>query len=158
MPNGLKVKVENAGVLSMMRRLRAAFSDLRAPLTNAARRLSKNTRARFDSKTDPDGHAWAPWSPKTAAEAKKTPGRKLMVHTGALRDRSRFIPGRKDIRAVIGTPYGVFHEQPQGKGRGHVPRRAFLFSTRNGGRALALDDEAYLLNAIRYQIRKAAKQ
>lgn len=157
MPSGFKVKADDAGVLRMLKRLRSAFDDLRPALTNAAGRLTQNARRRFGSKTDPDGARWAPWSPRTADAAKKTPGRSLMVRTGALRDSTRFIPGRKDIRAVIGKPYGVFHEQPNGRGSGHMPRRAFLFSRRNGGRALAKEDETYLLNALRYQIRKAAK-
>ncbi|RDH97002.1 hypothetical protein DES46_10918 [Caldimonas thermodepolymerans] len=79
-----------------------------------------------------------------------------MLDTRQLRDKTRFIPGRRDLRAVIGTDYGKYHEQPDGK-HGRLPRRAFLFSRLGTRRGLAKSDENYVLNALRYQLRKAAK-
>lgn len=157
MPLGnFKVKANDRGVLRSLQRLRGSFDDLRPALTNAARELTRRIYYRFSFKRDPDGQRWAPWSPRTAKAYAGDPRRKLMLNTRALRDQSRFEPGKKDLRAVIGTPYGRFHEQPDGP-VGRLPRRAFMFSRRNGRRALAKSDEQYLLNALRYQIRKAAK-
>lgn len=157
MPAGnFKVKASDRGVMRSLQRLRDTFSDLRPALGNAARELTRRVYYRFTFKRDPDGNRWAPWSRKTAAKYSGDSRRKLMLNTRQLRDNTRFEPGRKDLRAVIGTPYGVFHEQPFGAGSGKLPRRAFLFSRRNGGRALAKADEEYLFNALRYQIRKAA--
>lgn len=156
MPAGnFKVKATDRGVARTLTKLRATYSDLSTPLRNAATELTRRIKFRFQFKQDPDGRRWAPWAQSTK---KRYAGqrRTLMLHTRALRDGSKFVAGKKDLRAVIGTPYGVFHEQPQRAGN-KIPRRAFMFSTRNGKRALAVNDEKYLLNALLYQIRKAAK-
>lgn len=158
MPIGLKVKADARGILTALNRLRSSFNDLRPALTNASKELTRRVWYRFAFKRDPDGQRWAPWSPRTKREAADSPKRKLMLDTRQLRDKTRFIPGRRDIRAVLGTSYGKYHEQPGAKATGGLPRRAFLFSRRNGGRALAKNDEKYLLNALRYQIRKAARK
>lgn len=157
MPVGLKVKADDAKAQRALARLRAAFSDLRPALTNAATELTRRIKFRFAFKRDPDGKRWQPWA-KSTAERNKGSKRTLMLNTRNLRDKSRFIAGRRDIRAVIGTSYGVYHEQPNGKPSKKLPRRAFMFSRRNGGRALAINDEKYLLNALRYQIRRANNQ
>lgn len=157
MPAGnFKVKADDRGIGRSLQRLRDTFADLRPALRNAANELTRRIQYRFAFKRDPDGQRWAPWAKSTAARAKADPRRKLMLHSRELRDKTRFVPGRKDLRAVLGTPYGAFHEQAGAAGKGRIPRRAFLFSRRNGGRALAVSDETYLLNALRYQIRKAA--
>lgn len=150
-----KVKASDRGVMRSLQRLRDSFSDLRPALSNAARELTRRIQYRFNFKRDPDGVRWAPWSPATKKKYRGDPRRKLMLNTRQLRDNTRFEAGRKDLRAVIGMPYGRYHEQPDGK-PSRLPRRAFLFSRRNGGRALAKSDEQYLFNALRYQIRKAA--
>lgn len=156
MPTGnFKVKASDQGAMRALQRLRDTFSDLRPALTNAAKELTRRVYYRFTFKRDPDGNRWAPWARSTAEKYAGDSRHKLMLHTRALRDNTRFEPGRKDLRAVIGTPYGKYHEQPTGAGS-KLPRRAFLFSRRNGGRALAKSDEQYLFNALRYQIRKAA--
>lgn len=158
MPTGFKVKASDRGVQRSLVRLRGLFDNLRPVLQNAATELTRRVQYRFAFKRDPDGNRWAPWAPRTAHAARNNPSHKLMLKSRALRSGSRFIAGRNDIRAVIGTPYGVYHEQPNGPGTGRLPRRAFLLSVRNGRRALAKNDEAYLLNALRYQIRKASNQ
>ncbi len=157
MPNGLKVKADDGKVQRALQRLRSALSDLRPALKNASVELTRRIQYRFAFKRDPDGRRWSPWAASTKARYRGQK-RTLMLHTKRLRDQTRFIPGKKDLRAVIGMPYGAAHEQPDGKPSKKLPRRAFLFSRRNGGRALAVNDEKYLLNAIRYQLRKAADQ
>lgn len=154
MANGFKVKVSDKGAQRALVRLRGVFEDMRPALSNAAAELTRRMKYRFSFKRDPDGQRWAPWSARTAAAAKSNPKRGLMLNTRRTRDTSKFIAGRKDIRAVIGTPYGARHEQPNPGGR--IPRRAFMLSYRNGRRGLAKNDEAYLRNALLYQIRKAA--
>jgi len=159
MPIGLKVKPSSTGAVNALTRLREAFTDLKPALANAAQRLTETAQARFKTKRDPDGVKWRPWSPYTRKARKGIKGASLMVLSGGLRNSVRFIPGRSDIRAYVPKPYGLFHEQPNGRpAKNNLPRRAFLLSRRNGGRALSEQDEQYLYNAIRYQIRKAARQ
>ena len=159
MPTGnFKVKADSAAVTRAMDRLRASYDNLRPALTNAATELTRRIWYRFAFKRDPDGKTWAPWAASTIKRYAKDPRHKLMLFSRDLRTNTKFVAGSRDIRAVMGMPYGLYHEQPYGATGGKLPRRAFMFSTRNGGRALALSDEEYLLNALRYQIRKAANQ
>jgi phage gpG-like protein len=158
MPAGnFKVKVDDRAVMRALQRLRSSLGDLRPALGNAAKELTRRIQYRFAFKRDPDGKRWAPWAKSTAAKYAGQPRHKLMLFSRQLRANSKFVAGTKDLRAVVGMPYGAFHEQAGGGGTGRIPRRAFLFSLRNGGRALALSDETYLLNALRYQIRKASQ-
>ena len=157
MANGtFKVKAQDKGVLRAMQRLRGVYSDMRPALKNAATELTRRIWYRFAFKRDPDGARWAPWAKSTAERYAGNSRHKLMLYTRAMRDTTKFIPGRRDIRLRLGTTYAQFHEQPAGPGKGRIPRRAFIFSKRNGGRALAPKDEQYIYNALRYQIRKAA--
>lgn len=158
MANGtFKVKAQDRGVGRALQRLRDAAGNLREPLKNATAQLNRNMKYRFAHKRDPDGRAWAPWAKSTAERYKKDPKHKLMLYTRATRDSTSFIAGRNDIRVRLGTTYAAFHEQPAGPGKGRIPRRAFIFSNRNGGRALSQSDEKYVYNALRYQIQKALK-
>lgn len=153
---GFKVKADDSKVQRSLTRLRGFFDDMRRPLQNAAKELTRRVWYRFAFKRDPDGKRWQPWAQSTRLAAKRDPKRKLMLWSRRLRDQTRFIAGKKDLRAVIGAPYGIYHEQPTAsRGAGKLPRRAFLFSTKNGRRALSESDERYLLNALNYQIRKA---
>lgn len=155
MPLGFKVKPTDRGVQRSLTRLRGFFDDMRPALNSAAKELTRRVWYRFAFKRDPDGKRWQPWAESTKEAAKRDPKRKLMLWTRRLRDNSRFIAGRKDLRAVIGAPYGVYHEQPDGKPSRKLPRRAFLMATRNGRRALSAGDEKMLLGKLQYQVRKA---
>lgn len=154
---GFIVKADDRRVRRRLYALQDALLDLRPALTNAATELTRRMRLRFSFKRDPDGARWKPWAKSTAEQRKREGRGTLMLYTKATRDQSRFVPGKREIRAVLGTPYAKYHEQPAGAG-GRLARRAFMFSQRNGGRSLAKGDEAYLLNALRYQLRKAAAQ
>src|SRR5690606_35174644 len=149
MPNGLKVKANWRQVNTRLTKLRASLDDLRPALTNASKELTRRVWYRFAFKRDPDGKQWPLWAKSTALAAKRDPKRKLMLDTRRTRDKTRFIPGRKDIRVVFGTDYAKYHEQPDGKHKG-LPRRAFIFSQKGGKRGLSKNDENYLLNALRY--------
>lgn len=150
-----KVKADDTRVIAALTRARQVLGNLREPLADAAQELTRRVRYRFTFKRDPDNAPWAPWAPRTRASYRGQK-RTLMLNTRRLRDGTRFIAGRNDLRAVIGTPYGYAHEQPDGtKTDRSLPRRAFLFSYRNGGRALAKTDESYLLNELRFAVDQA---
>lgn len=154
-----KVKSDRRAVLNTFERLRTALRDLRPALDSAAKELTRRVYYRFQTKRDPDGKRWAPWSPATRAKHKNNPRARLMLVSRSLRDNSRFVAGKKDIFAFVGEPYGVYHEQgnPERAKRGKLPRRAFMFSIRGGRRTLAEADEEMVLNKLRYQLRKALK-
>jgi hypothetical protein len=152
-----KVQSDARPVLNALARLRGLLTDLRPAFTPAVQELNRRSRFRFQFKRDPDNRPWKPWAASTR-ERREAEGRgaTLMLNTRRLRDNSRYIAGQRDIRAVIGTRYGIYHEQPARDGT-RLPRRAFLFSMRNGRRGLGPTDEQMVLSKLRYQVRKAAK-
>lgn len=151
MPAGmLKLKPNTRATVRAVDRLRAQFVDLSEPMDNAAKELTRRIWYRFAFKRDPDGQRWKPWTKSTRLAAK--PGQKLMLSTRKLRDGSQFRATRKGLWLKFGAEYGIHHEL----GGRKLPRRSFAFATRNNHRALAPADEQYLLNAVRYQLRKAA--
>jgi phage gpG-like protein len=152
---GLKIIPTKSGIAPALARLKAKHENLKPAMENAATELTRRIKYRFQFKQDPDGKRWAPPAKSTQETYKRDAllGRKrsLMLNTRNLRDRSKFIPTANGIRAVMGTEYGRYHEQPSGsKAARKIPRRAFLLTA--GGRGLAKNDEKYLLNAIRYQL------
>lgn len=149
----LKVKPDTRATQRVIERLQAQLGDLREPMESASKELTRRVWYRFAFKRDPDGKRWQPWSAATKRNA--APGQKLMLSTRALRDGTAFRATRKGLWIRFGASYGIHHEF--GVPRRKLPRRAFIFSTRSK-RALAPADEQYLLNAVRYQLRKAAKQ
>ncbi len=148
---GLKIKPDTRATTRALERLRAQLGDMREPMQNASKELTRRVWYRFAFKRDPDGHRWKPWSKSTAMAAR--PGQKLMLSTRQLRDDTRFVATKTGLRVRFGAPYGIHHEMGSRK----LPRRAFIFSTRSK-RALAPSDEQYLLNAVRYQLRKSLKK
>lgn len=159
MADGIAVTVDNSQADAVLRGLSTSLRNLRPALDDTAKELTRRIKYRFDFKRDPDNRRWAPWAKSTADANKGKPGRKLMLRSRALRNQSRFVVGSNlSIQAVIGTSYGIFHEQPGGSGIGRkkLPRRAFLLSNAGRGNGLGKSDEAYLLRAIDKQLSKAA--
>ena len=157
MAGTFKVKARDQGAARKLKRLQGLFDNMQPVLQNASKELTRRIYYRFTVKRDPDGQKWKPWAESTKERYKNDPSRKLMLHTRSTRDLTKFIAGRRDIRVSLGTPYAKFHEQPGGAGTARIPRRAFLFSEKNGGRGLSDSDEKYLVNALKYQIRKATQ-
>lgn len=147
----LKLKPDTRATVRAMGRLSDQLEDLSVPMNNAAEELTRRIWYRFAFKRDPDGQRWKPWALSTKQAAK--PGQKLMLSTRQLRDETKFRATKKGIWLSFGASYGITHELGSKK----VPRRSFAFSTRNNHRALSASDEQYLLNAVRYQLRKVAE-
>jgi phage gpG-like protein len=161
MADSLAIKTDVTAATKQLARMRAALVDMRPPLSDAARVLTRRVRERFVSRTDPDGNRWKPWAKATAAQTGKKPMRKLMFRTGATRSQSRFVVSRNSVQAVLGTSYAAFHEQPSGttapSPRSKLPRRAFMFSNKSGKPTLAQRDEKYLSDAIEKHLLRAAR-
>lgn len=150
-----KVKADDSKVRRVLGKLQDLLINLRPVLMPTAQDLTRRMRLRFSFKRDPDGQRWKPWAPSTRARYKGQK-RTLMLHTKKLRDQSRFIAGKKDLKFQMGTTYGKYHEQPDRPGT-KLPRRAFAFSLRNGRRALAKGDEKVVLDNLKKAIRRITR-
>jgi phage virion morphogenesis protein len=122
-------------------------NNLAPALDEVGQYLLLETRDRFDKEVDPEGRAWAELKPKTI-ERKRKKGRQLgkLKEFGTLRDTINYQVNGNSLS--IGSPqkYAKFHQQPQGPGKGIIPRRAFLgINDRNEQRIIQIIRD-YLLD------------
>lgn len=120
---------------------RDRLDDLDPLLDLIGAQIETNVQLRFDTKTDPDGKQWVPWSEYTAALRRAEGRGNLLEYTGFMRDTlSHHTEG--DTAVVSLSPeYAADHEY----GRG-VPRRAMLNAQGGGLGATDLDDVLELID------------
>ncbi len=147
---GLKVTLEDKGLLVVLARMQATLKDTSPVMKAIGRKLESNINVRFDTKTAPDGSAWAPWAESTAA-ARAHEGRgTLLEYTGRMRDSLAFIADNSSVEVGFGVPYAKHHEH----GTKRMPARPVLFH--NGQLAQGDLDDAVsaALSAIKRQFNK----
>ena len=84
-----------------------------------------------------EGGAWEPLSPSTIynrrhRKSKRSFSTKILQDTGALRQSIKSYADKDIAMVSTDTPYAVFHEQPDGPGKGIIPKRDFMWLSRNG--------------------------
>lgn len=84
--SGAFVSQDLEGLAPMLARLNGLGNPRRVAdgLANIGGLIESQTRERFETRVDPDGEAWAPWS-AAYGKTRKT-GQSLLVATGAYRD------------------------------------------------------------------------
>lgn len=113
--------------LAELAALEDRLTNLEPLLTLIAAELEQNAHLRFETKRDPDGEAWRPWSEATR-EAREEEGRgTLLEYTGRMRDSLATAVGESFVEIFLGVPYAAKHEKGEG-----VPRRAMLASPSTG--------------------------
>ena len=90
--------------------------------------LESNINLRFDTKTDPNGMAWKPWSEYTKKKRKKQGRGVLLEFTGRMRDSLTFLADNEGVEVGFGVDYARYHEQVT-PGKNILPKRAMLFGT-----------------------------
>lgn len=87
--------------------------------------LVSNADRRFETKTDPAGNPWAPWSPRTAHLRAKQGRGTLLELTRLMRASLNFEADRDGVAYGLGRSYGPFHET----GTRKMPRRGMLLAS-----------------------------
>lgn len=131
-------------VLQVLAQLRGRLENQAPAWQEAGDELVERARQRFNTKADPDGQPWAPWSLRTARLRAKEGRGTLLEHTGLLRD-SLGAQGRPDgLTLSEGRSYGRFHET----GTRTMPRRGIFLGQADPEPALGQADARMVLQVL----------
>jgi phage gpG-like protein len=104
--------------------------DARAPMSEAmAATAFTKVQQGFRESVDPSGNPWrelAEDTVKSRRKGKKKRGPKILIDTGRLRNSISAKSDDQGFKIGTNVEYGVYHQQPDGPGKGIIPRRQFL--------------------------------
>lgn len=78
----IEIKINSQPVLDALNRLIAAGQNMHPVLDAIGMEMESRVSARFETRTDPTGKAWAPWEPRTVKSYPKDGNRKLLDRYG----------------------------------------------------------------------------
>lgn len=116
MADAIKLQVTDTGVINVLGRITALVSPsgMRPIYYMIGRQLEANARARFDTKTDPGGRAWAKWADSTAAARRREGRGTVLEYSRRMRESLTHRIGRSTSEGVevgFGVPYAAIHEE-----------------------------------------------
>ena len=132
-------KTYRASLASLYR----GMGDLTSVMQSIGMELESRISGRFESRTDPNGGAWAPWAQSTVDGYPEGGNRRLLDRYGDMLASLSHQADATSVRVGFGQPYAAFHEW----GTEHMPRRGLLFDDPDAG-TLAEGDEAAVLDII----------
>ncbi len=116
-------------VLEMLQRLQVGLNDMEPVLLGIGQKLESRISARFETETDPEGNAWAPWSPSTEAGYPQRGNRRIldrygdMIHSmGHQLEGDAVLVGFGAVASKKRDVYAIYHEW----GTKTMPRRGLL--------------------------------
>jgi len=146
----IEIQVNSRAVLDAFNRLIAAGHDPQPVFDAIGMELENRARKRFETRTDPEGRAWAKWKPATAKSYPKDANKKLLDRYG---DMLKYISYQADASGVmIGTSqaYAAFHE----RGTQKMARRG-IFTADPEARSLGAEDEHSILDILNDHLQRA---
>ncbi len=167
------VDVDAKQVQANLAKLASAVSDMTPAMRGIGQRLETNIIHRFDTKTDPTGHAWAPYKAVSAAIHQaihgKPPQGSLLDRSSNMRRGVEHHASADSVEVGLTAPYAKYHEfgtngrtSKNGKQYGAIPRRGMVFGTVVGTgasaqvvKALSASDEADVMDILQRHIKQA---
>ena len=146
----ITVTVDSKLVTDQLAKLKARTSNLRPAMAGIGQELNSRISGRFETRTDPLGHPWAPWAESTR---KNYPagGRGLILERyGDMLKSLNFQADGSSVRVGFGAAasnngdvYAAYHEF----GTVRMPRRGLLYADPDTA-TLAPNDETAVLDII----------
>ncbi|ENO97555.1 hypothetical protein C667_08128 [Thauera phenylacetica B4P] len=139
----LTITVDTKSITDYLVQVGQRISD-HAPLLDRIGQLMENRISdRFETRTDPGGRSWAPWSESTKATYPKDAHGSLLDRYGDLLDgRSHTVRG-DSVLVGFDRDYAAWHEF----GTKTMPRRGLLFDDPDT-RELGRDDRESILELV----------
>lgn len=158
---GLTITIQDADVLSGLRKMKAVADDLGPVLADIGAELESSTVKRFVTNLAPDGVPWPP-----SARAKAT-GRPTLVQFGDLRDSIHYVVEGDAVEVGSNLIYAGIH---QVGGTISAKGKALAFTLHNGAfvmvqsvtiparpyLGLSLNDNAAVLDIVGEHLARAA--
>jgi phage virion morphogenesis protein len=119
------------------------LGDLTEVMSNIGGALESRIKERFETRRDPSGQAWAPWSQSTIDSYPDDGNRTLLDRSGDMLEHISHQPDSTSVRVGFAEPYAAFHEW----GTKHMPRRGLMFADPDAG-TLAPGDELAVLDIL----------
>ena len=139
----ITVTVDDKAFRSVLEQLYRGMGNLTPVMQSIGMELESRISGRFESRTDPNGSAWAPWAQSTVDGYPEGGNRRLLDRYGDMLASLNHQADATSVRVGFGKPYAAFHEW----GTEHMPRRGLLFDDPDAG-TLAEGDEAAVLDII----------
>lgn len=146
----LTVTVKSKPVTDVLTKLQQRMGDLTPAMDGIGQELNSRISARFETRSDPQGHPWAPWAQSTRDNYPKDGRGQLLERHGAMLQSLSFSADKTSVRVGFGAVagksgdvYAAYHEWSTKK----MPRRGLLFADPNAG-TLAPNDEKSVLDII----------
>lgn len=139
----LDIQTNNAAFRETFNALYQRMNNLAPVMDSIGMEMEGRVSGRFESRTDPNGKAWAPWSPATRESYPDDGNRKLLDRYGDMLLSLNHQATADSVRIGFGQPYATYHEF----GTKKMPRRGLLFAEPFSG-TMAAADEAAVLDII----------
>ncbi len=133
---GVTASLTTIGLDAAIQRLSRLDGFRMAELADAAGAiLESSTRGRFDTKTDPDGTAWVPWS--EAYDDTREDRHSLLVEEGDPRDSIASYSTGSEVHVGSNLIYAAHHHFGGDETGGGIPARPYLGISDEDGTDLA---------------------
>ena len=146
----LTVTVQSKPVDDLLSKLLEQMGNLQPAMQAIGQELNSRVSARFETRSDPLGKAWAPWAESTRENYPKDGRGLLLERYGDMLKSLNFQADSSSVRVGFGAVaskqgdvYAAYHEW----GTVKMPRRGLLFADPNTG-TLAPADETAVLDII----------
>lgn len=146
----ITVTVDSKLVTDELTKLQKKMGDLRPVMRGIGQELNNRISARFESRSDPLGKAWAPWAESTRQNYPKDGRGQVLERYGDMLKSLSFQADDTSVRVGFGAVasnkgdvYAAYHEW----GTKKMPRRGLLFADPDAG-TLAPADETAVLDII----------
>lgn len=143
----IEVSTNTDAFASSLDELQRRMSNLRPVMRSIGTELESRIANRFETETDPDGHAWEEWAESTRESYPKDGRGRLLQRYGDMLHSLNWKASADQVRVGFGAVasrnrdvYATYHEF--GAPNNNMPRRGLLFSDPDQGQLGAADEQA----------------
>lgn len=143
MTDAITIEIDSRSVMDALNQLRRQGQDMRPVMDAIGQRMEERVSSRFETKTDPSGHAWEPWKSSTVKSYPKDGNRTLLDRYGDMLSSLSHHADANSVTIGFGKPYAFYHEH----GTSKMDRRGLLMADPNVG-TLGQEDERDILDLL----------
>jgi phage virion morphogenesis protein len=143
----IDITTDTSAFNDSLRELQKRMGDLRPVYRSLGAELETRILSRFETRSDPAGKAWEPWSEQTIEHYPADGRRKLLERYGDMLSSLNWKASADMVRVGFGAVasrnrdvYATYHEF--GAPNNNMPRRGLLYADPEKGQLGAADEQA----------------